>query len=333
MRARWPEFLPQSLSRILPSIRSRRQNNPAGGLEHVFRPWPPGLNCFDRTPGQPRKAGFYLSSSSDAPYRRSWSESIALSRAEVPALTITANAGQVSISGAARQDWSLRLCAYGDGNTEAEALERSRLFSLTRVGSTVSIAGPRSSPRETGGELIVEGPPDAPVTAHGSFAAVQVCDRSGPVHVAAIHGRARILNTTGSVQASGFVVDFSGSQGDVTLSAEAEIELQFTRNRFDGKLMAWAQRTLRVLVPRGFHTAFQATVNRPADFICRTEFREKIAHERQGSLHIFTYPGDGATPPESIHLRSEHGAIVMDDTVRGPQTRKELRQVKFEDYT
>lgn len=333
MRARWPDFLPHSLSRIFPSILPGRRSIPTGAHELAFRPWPPGLACFDRTPGQPRKPGVYLTSSNDAPYRRSRSESLALARTDVPALTITANAGQVSVSGAAQQDWLLRLCAYGDGNTEAEALDRSGLFSFAQVGSTVSLHGARFRPREAGGELVVEGPPDAPITVHASFAAVQVCDRSGPVHVAAIHARARILNTTGRVEATGFIVDFAGSQGDVTLSAEAEIDLNFTRTRFDGAVTAWSQRPIRVLVPRGFQTAFQATVNRPADFICRTEFREKIAHQRRGSLHVFTYKGDGATSPESIDLRSEHGAIVMDDTVQGRQSLKEFRQRAFEDYT
>lgn len=333
MRARWPDFLPQSLSRMFPSILPGCRSIPIAIHERAFRPWPPGLNCFDRTPGQARRPGVYLTSSNDAPYRRSRSESLALARTDVPALTVTANAGHVSVAGVARQDWLLRLCAYGDGNSAAEALDRSRLFSLTRVGSTVSLDAARFSPREAGGELIVEGPPDAPITVHASFAAVQVCDRSGPVHVAAIHARARILNTTGRVQASGFIVDFAGSQGDVTLSAEAEIDLNFTRARFDGALTAWAQRPLRVLVPRGFQSAFQATVNHPADFICRTVFRERITHQRRGSLHVFTYPGDGTTSPESIHLRSEHGAIVMDDTVLGRQSLKEFRQRSFEDYT
>jgi hypothetical protein len=34
--------------------------------------------------------------------------------------------------------------------------------------------------------------------------------------------------------------------------------------------------------------------------------------ERNGGLYVFTYSGDGSTPPEDVHLRSEHAAVVVD---------------------
>jgi hypothetical protein len=184
----------------------------------------------------------------------------------------------------------------------------------------------------TGGELIVDAPSDAPTTIHTSFAAVQVCDMSGPVRVTAIHARAKILNTSGRVDASSFVIDFVGSKGTVVLSAEAEINVKLTSPRFEGTLMAWAQRPVRVFVPQGFQTAFQVLVNRPGDFVCRTEFREKVKHETRGTLHIFTYAGDGTTTPEKLHLRSEHGTVVIaSHTDR--QSAGVLLQSGFEDYT
>lgn len=94
------------------------------------------------------------------------------------------------------------------------------------------------------------------------------------------------------------------------------MNVKFTSALFDGTMMAWSQRPLRVLVPRGFRTPFQAFVNRPMDFVCRTEFRKKIRHERHGALHVFIYPGDGGAAPEKVHLRSEHGTVIIDDTVR-----------------
>jgi hypothetical protein len=249
-------------------------------------------------------------------------------------LTITANTGEVSISGAARPDWSLCFLAYGDGGSEAEAFDRLRQFSFTRIGSTFTIDGRRFEPRsEARGRLEVKGPAVAPITVHASFASVQVCDMSGPVQVSAIHGRACILDTTGRVAASGFVVDFAGSQGVVKLSAEHGINVKFTGVRFDGTMMAWAQRTVRVLVPRGFRTPFQAFVSRARDFVCRTEFRKKIKCERSGGLHVFTYDGDGSTPPENVHLRSEHGKLVIDDTITERESAREFRQSAFEDYT
>ena len=312
MQVRWPDFLLPFL-RLLGFNIPYQRNDLGAALDLIFKPRPPGVNCFDRTPGEPRGPGVYVTISGQAPYHRSRSENLGLSRTDIPALTVTANAGEVSVSGTVRADWSLRLCAYGDGSSETEAVDRSQKFSLTRIGSTVSLDGPRfEGRRNAGGELIVDGPADAPITVHGSFGSVQVCNMSGPVQATAIHGRARILNATGRVEASGFVVDFSGSQGAVTLSAEAEINIKFTSTRFEGTMMAWAQRSVRTLVARGFQTAFRAMVNRPGDFVCRTEFRKQIKHGRSGTLHVFTYDGDGSTAPDRVHLRSEHGTIVID---------------------
>lgn len=333
MRIRWPNAVVPFL-RSFALKRANRQNHLGPAIDFAFRRRQQGLNCFDRTPGQPRSPGVYVSFSGQAPYRRSLSESSSLSLIDVPALTVTTNSGTVSVSGTKRPDWSLRFCAYGDGSSEAEAVEVSRQFSFTRTGSTVAVDGPKFvAPREAGADLEIEAPADAPITLHVSFGAVQVRDMSGPVQVSAIHGRATILNTQGVVSASGFVVDFAGSQGAVILSAEAEINLKFTKARFDGTLLAWAQRPVRVLVPRGFRTAFQAFVNRPKDFVCRTEFRGKIKHERRGALHVFTYDGDGSAPAERVHLRSEHGTVVIDDTIAERGSVREFREGVSEDYT
>ena len=85
-----------------------------------------------------------------------------------------------------------------------------------------------------------------------------------------------------------------------------------TALRFDGTLLAWAQRPVRVLVPPGFVTAFEALVNRPQDFVCRGDFRAKIKQREKGGLYVFTYAGDGTSAPERFHLRSEHSTVVVD---------------------
>jgi hypothetical protein len=88
--------------------------------------------------------------------------------------------------------------------------------------------------------------------------------------------------------------------------------LKLTAVSFQGTLTAWAQGPVRVLLPRGFQSAFQAVVNRQRDFVCRTEFNPNIKSEKNGRLYMFTYPGDGSTRPEDVHLRSEHATIVID---------------------
>jgi hypothetical protein len=243
-----------------------------------------------------------------------------MARTEVPALTIAANPSQrIEISGSNYEDWSLRFCAYGEGKTEEEARDRLQEISLSRLGGTVSLDGPGIGRiAAAGGHLIVEPPADAPMTVHASFSPVEVRNMTGPVRVTTIHARATILNATGSVNATGFVVDFAGSKGTVVLSAETEINLKLTSVRFQGTLAAWAQRPVRVLVPPAFQTAFQAVVNRPEDFVCRTEFSADVKTEKRGVLYVFTYLGDGSTPPEAVHLRSEHATVVMDIARQAP---------------
>lgn len=249
-----------------------------------------------------------------APYLRTRLEDVTVSRTELPALTIVADPSEkVEITGSNREDWSLRFCAYGEGSSEDEASGRLQEVSLTRVGGTISLNGPAISRIVgAGGNLLLEAPPDAPITVHASFAPVEVRNMTGPVRVTAIHARAKVLNATGQVDATGFVVDFAGSQGRVILSAEAEINLKLTAAMFEGTLTAWAQGPVRVLVPPAFHTPFQAVVNRQEDFACRTGFSANVKPEKNGNLYVFTYPGDGSTLPKGVHLRSEHATVVID---------------------
>ena len=249
-----------------------------------------------------------------APYRRTRLECLTVPRTEVPALTIVANPSEsVAITGGDREDWSLRFCAYGEGSSEDEASGRLREISLNRAGGTVFLNGLGPGRMVgAGGSLIAEAPLDAAVTVHASFAPVEVRNMTGVVRVTAIHARAKVLNVAGNVDAASFVVDFAGATGPVILSAEAEINLKLTAAIFQGTLTAWAQCPVRVLVPRGFQTPFQAVVNRPQDFACRTEFSANVKPEKNGSLYMFTYPGDGSAPSEGVHLRSEHATVVID---------------------
>ena len=80
-----------------------------------------------------------------------------------------------------------------------------------------------------------------------------------------------------------------------------------------GTLVAWAQRSVRMLVPAGFLTPFQAIVSRRQDFVCRTEFSSHVSYEQKGDLHYFTYAGDNSVRPDAVmHLRSEQATVVID---------------------
>jgi hypothetical protein len=217
-----------------------------------YEPW-----CADRKPGQPeidewRPVG--LVAGNQAPYLLTRLDELRLSQADVPVLTVTADpANCVAVAGSTRPDWSLRFCAQGEGDTENEARERLHERSMVRAGGTVSLTGPHllsAEPTRMGrGQLLVDAPADAAIVIHASFAAVQIRDLKGPVRVAAAHARTTILNTTGRMDAIAMVVDFAGSKGRVTLSAEAEINMKLPTLRFDGTLLAWAQQSVRTLVP------------------------------------------------------------------------------------
>jgi hypothetical protein len=319
MRLRWPGFL-LSVGSFFKSraVRARRHQDVKPAPEFLFERRPFRFECADRRPGQARTSepGVRLRSSNEAPFLLTRAEELTLSLGDAPALAITADpSNSLAIGGSDRSDWFVRFCARAEGNSEAEARGSMDQVSMTRLGAVVSLKSPilGENPR-TSGSLVLDAPADAPVVIHASYAAVEIRDMTGPVRVTATHGRARILNTTGRVDAAAFVVDFAGSRGRVSLSAEAEINLKMTALRFEGTLLAWAQRPLRMLVPPGFVTPFKALVNRRQDFVCRADFCSKVKQERKNGLYVFTYTGDGSAAPELVHLRSEYATVVIDTT-------------------
>jgi hypothetical protein len=258
------------------------------------------------------------------PHRAIRHQEFVLRRSEVPALTITSDpSNSIAVVGSTRPDWAVSYSAVGEGESEAEAQGYSRAASIDVTGSTIALGNPGVLEGRRGrGNLVVEGPMDAAVVIHASYAFVEVFDLGGPVRVAATHARARLLKTTGQVDVTAAVIDFSGSRGRVTLSAEAEINLKMTATQFDGILQAWAQRSVRLLIPSGFTTPMTAVVSHPTDFVCRTQLASTMRHKRQGELHIFTVGmDDGAAARQVLHLRSEDAAVVIDSVSGQDQQR------------
>ncbi len=236
---------------------------------------------------------------------------------ETPTLTITSDPGySIVVAGANAPDWSLFFHAVGRGQTEAEASEQLRQRSFVISGSTVSLTGPHlSKVHDASGELLVEAPNGAGVVIHASYTAAEVRDMTGPVRIAATHARAVVLNTTGNVDVSAGVIDFAGAAGRVTLSAESEINLKMTAREFHGTLLAWAQRSVRMLIPPEFTTPLEIVVASRDNFVCRVDLLSNMKHKRQGELHVFTYamnPDDSSRP--ALRLRSEQSTVVIDRT-------------------
>jgi hypothetical protein len=161
------------------------------------------------------------------------------------------------------------------------------------------------------GTLILDAPIDAALIIHSSHSAVQARDVAGRLYVTTTHARTKLLNTTGRVDAVGFVIDFASSSGDVQLNAEAEINIVLMASRFRGRVWASAQRDVRVVVPSGFDTSIHAVVRDSTDFVCRADFASRIRGEHSGGLYHANYDASEKLT-DVIYLRSEHGTVVLD---------------------
>ena len=260
-------------------------------------------------------AAFIRIAGTEPKHRLARREERIISRPEAPNLTITSDPNNsIVVAGGSGPDWALFFWAEGRGQPEAEADQQLRQRSFNISGSTVSLGGPNLyAPCNAHGELVVEAPADAGVVVHGSYAAAEVRDMAGPVRIAATHARATVLDTSGQVDATAGVVDFAGSSGLVTLSAESEINLKVTAREFNGTLLAWAQTCVRMLAPPEFASSLEVMVTRRDDFVCRTDFASSVECKRQGPLYVFTY---GVNPDENpragLHLRSEQSTVVID---------------------
>jgi hypothetical protein len=184
---------------------------------------------------------------------------------------------------------------------------------MQRTGSLLTLSNTDARFRTGGqGTLLLDAPVDAPVTVH-SDAAIEVHDMTGPVRISAAQGRAKILNTSGLVDASAGVVDFAGSQGSVSLSAFMDINVKVTATKFRGNLNANAQRQVLVLFPPGFQTPVDVLVKESKDFVCRADFCSKVKKDRENSLYRFTY-GDVANASDRITVRSVSEQVTLDTT-------------------
>ena len=219
MRLHWPAFV-MALGALTAACATDPQRdqeqNPAMDLlyESLFADRPFHLDCTDRTPNQPVPpgGGVFIVGGSQPPYLLTRLDTLNLPRAYVPAITLVSvpeASVDISVEGVAREDWELRLCAQGTGNSEEEARNYLSKVSMNRIGSLVTLDSGGFGPIPlTGGRghLVVEAPAIAPVTIHNTFGAIAIHDMAGAVSLSSAHARVSILNTTGNVDASAFVI-------------------------------------------------------------------------------------------------------------------------------
>lgn len=270
-----------------------------------------------RTGGSgPHESGSIVVSGNRPPCRVTHREEHIIRKGEASVLTITSDPGNsIVVVGGRSRDWSVFFRTEGFGQSEVEAAAKARLRSLAITGRTVALTAPELFDRghDATAELVVEAPADSGVVMHGMCAPAEVRDMSGPVRIAAVHARATILDTTGRVDVTAGCVDFAGACGQVSLTAELEINLKMRGSSFDGRLAAWAQRSVRLLIPRDFWTPVQVTVSSRDRFVCRAGICSKMEHTRQGELHLFAGGMDNADPDRfCLRLRSESSTVVID---------------------
>jgi hypothetical protein len=275
-------------------------------------------NCTNRpSPPPPSSTGRYETFTTNPPqafYARTRLETLNFSLHEVPALTVAAEPiNWLMISGVSQDHWTLNFCAKGEGDTAEEASSYLQKISMLRTGSLLTLNNTDSRFRTGGqGTLLLDAPVDAPVTVH-SDAGIEVHDMAGPVRISTAWGRAKILNTSGLVNASAEIVDFAGSQGSVSLHAFMDINIKLTSTKFRGNLNASAQRQVLVFFPPAFQTPVYVLVKEPKDFVCRADFCSKIKKDRENSLYRFTY-GDVANASDRITVRSMSEQVTLDTT-------------------
>jgi hypothetical protein len=164
--------------------------------------------------------------------------------------------------------------------------------------------------------LQIQAPEEAPITINREYAAMRVIGMHAPVHLSTTHARITLLDTTADVDATvdSGIADFSGDRGRVRLHADWEINLDLTGQRFDGSLDANAAGPVRLLLPTGFASAFEATVRSKANFVCRADIcNQVVLHKRNGEF-VFIFGAAGSV----LHFTSREGPVVIDNVSRLP---------------
>jgi len=125
----------------------------------------------------------------------------------------------------------------------------------------------------------VQVPQETPITVIGDYVAMHVIGMHAPAKLSTTHARITLIDTTGDVDAKAAefgVIDFSADRGHVHLESAWEINLSLTGQRFDGSLDAKAAGPVRVLLPPGFTSGFEATVRHKSAFACRGHLRSRF---------------------------------------------------------
>jgi hypothetical protein len=220
------------------------------------------------------------------------------------------------------ESFSVQMCAEAGADTENDARSLLSEVKLTRCEKMISLSMPKFVQGwRSNASVQIQAPREAPITINGDYAAMRVIGMNASVHLSTTHARITLLDTTGDVDAKAAefgVIDFSGDRGNVRLDSAWEINLNFTGQKFDGSLDAKAAHPVRVLLPPGFASAFEAIVRHKTDFVCRADICDRVSSHKRDGKFVFAFgSGDAA-----LHFISQDGPVVIDSTDRLPVTNK-----------
>ena len=238
--------------------------------------------------------------------------------AELSAFSMSLQGAMAEVTGDTSDNYSVQSCDEAGAASESDAKALLDKIQLTRDDKMVSASvPPYVAGRIALAYVQVKAPREAPISIHGDYASVRVIGMKAPVRVSTTHARITLLDTTGDVDAraeSFGIIDFSADRGQVCLDAATEINLSFPGQYFDGSLDAKSAGAVRVLLPSGFASPFEATVRRKSDFACRADVCEHAKPHKRDGKFVFTI---GAGEP-ALHFASVDGPIVVDSVDRLP---------------
>ena len=319
MRVRWP-FALITIATLLGCSASPRQKY---GLE----PAAPFLFARDHTPTpcerQNQTGAWLVALDSNRPAHNVLrTDHLAISRAELPVFSMRLGPSLLEVIGEPVDSYSVQVCAEAGAATESDARSLLNEVKLTRDDKMISLSMPKFvQERPSNAFVQVQAPREAPITINCDYAAMRVIGMKALVHLSTTHARITLLDTTGDVDAKAAefgVIDFSGDRGNVRLDSASEINLNFTGQKFNGSLDAKAAHPVRVLLPPGFASAFEAIVRHKTDFVCRADLCDHVSSNRRDGRFVFTF---GSGDP-ALHFISQGGLVVIDSVNRLPAISK-----------
>ena len=212
----------------------------------------------------------------------------------------------------------LEMEAHAEGPDEKSCLRMLARIKMEAKANRVRLFNaPHSTNQHCQTQFSLLGPRERAVRVRGVYSAISVADLTNGADIETTQARITIENVRPFVKArvDQGIIDYSVHHGSATLFAGWNLNLKFEAQELMGNLEATSEGAVRVLIPRGFTSCFEADVARTAEFVCRAEIASQIVEHRKGKRTIYKF-GEGKP---AIRLKSLKGPVVIDnfETIEG----------------